>query len=119
MKKTSRGLSALAISALALALITPTAANAAVKNISGREDCPAGQTFRVTAYANSGTIAYTIAGKIKDTKGRHSSYTTNLRSGTWKVSGTDLISASSDCVGNFGGDAGGSFRMVPSDVITD
>ena len=112
MKLISRGLGALAISALALSLLTPTAANAAVTTISGTANCGVGSTFYISAHANSGAITYYVNGKFKSTGGSDSSYSSGLRSGTWKVTGPDLAYASTGC---FGG-SGGHFRL-PANVI--
>lgn len=117
MKLISRGLGALAVSALALSLLTPAAANAAVSTISGSASCPAGSTFYVSAHAHSGTITFWINGKSKSVGGRDSLYKSGLRSGTWKVTGPDLAYASSACSGGFGG-GGGNFSL-PANVINE
>lgn len=117
MKLISRGLGALAISALALSLLTPTAANAAVTTISGSASCAAGSTFYITGHANSGAITYYVNGKFKSTGGSDSSYKSGLRSGTWKVTGPDLAYASSACGVGFGS-SGGNFSL-PANLIND
>lgn len=115
MKRFPRIMSIAAASALTLAALTATPASAAVTSISGKESCASGQSYHVIGTAIRGTTTVYINGKKVTSGGYAVNYNSGLRTGTWRVTGTNLGSFSAECksTGGFGDGAGGNFRLQP------
>jgi len=75
-------------------LVNPTPAHAVVATISGSQSCAVGEVFYMSGTTNvSEKVSYYTGGTLRyveSSASRDHYWKSSVRSGTWKVTGTDL-----------------------------